>query len=98
MKVVLETGAVGDLDVISDFYEKQEAGVGAYFIQQFALTARALQWNGGSHRQRGGYHFCLVERFPVGIYYRVEEGEVRISGVLDCRRHPNWITHQLKKR
>jgi hypothetical protein len=98
MKVVIEAAAYHDVDLVSDFYEEQESGVGAYFVQQFARTARSLQVTGGSHRRRGGFHLCLVERFPVGIYYKVEDDEVRIRGVLDCRRSPNWISRQLKKR
>jgi hypothetical protein len=98
MKVVIEAAAYHDVDLVSDFYEEQESGVGAYFVQQFARTARSLQMTGGSHHRRGEFHFCLVERFPVGIYYKVEDDEVRIRGVLDCRRSPKWISGQLKRR
>ena len=98
MKVVIEATAYDDVDLVSDFYERQEPGVGAYFIQQFAHTARSLNVTGGSHSLRRGFHFCLVERFPVAIYYKVEGDEVRIRGVLDCRRSPKWISRQLKKR
>lgn len=98
MKVVIEAAAYHDVDLVSSFYEEQESGVGSYFVQQFARTARRLEVTGGSHRLRGEFHFCLVEHFPVGIYYKVEDDEVRIRGVLDCRRSPNWISRQLKRR
>jgi hypothetical protein len=98
MKVAIEAAAYHDVDLVPDVYEEQQSVVGACFVKQFARTARSLQVTGGSHRRRGGFHLCLVERFPVGIYYKVEDDEVRIRGVLDCRRSPNWISRQLKKR
>lgn len=98
MKVVIEAAAYQDVDLVSDFYEEQEPGVGAYFVQQFARTARSLEFTGGIHVKRNDFHFCLVERFPVAMYYKVEEGEVRIRAVLDCRRNPRWLNRQLKSR
>jgi hypothetical protein len=33
MKVVIEAAAYHDVELVSDFYEEQESGVGAYFVQ-----------------------------------------------------------------
>ena len=97
MKVVIESAAYQDVDLVSDFYESQEPGVDAYFVQQFARTARSLATTGGIHAKKFDFHFCLVERFPVAMYYKVEEEEVRIRAVLDCRRDPRWISRQLNR-
>ena len=98
MRVVIEAAAYSDVDAVSDFYDQQEAGVGLYFVQQFARTARSLETTGGIHVRRHGFHFCLIERFPVALYYQVESDEVRIVAVLDCRRSPRWIRRQLRDR
>jgi hypothetical protein len=98
MTVAIEAVAYSDVDAMSDFYDQQESGVGLYFVQQFACKARSLETTGGIHVQRHGFHFCLIERFPVALYYQVENNEVRIVAVLDCRRSPRWIRRQLKDR
>lgn len=43
MRVVIEAAAYSDVDAVSDFFDEQEAGVGLYFVQQFARTARSLE-------------------------------------------------------
>jgi hypothetical protein len=98
MMVVIEAAAYSDVDAMSDFYDQQESGIGLYFVRQFAHTARDLEATGGIHVRRYGFHFCLIEHFPVALYYQVENKEVRIVAVLDCRRSPRWIRRQLRDR
>jgi hypothetical protein len=45
----------------------------------------------------GQYHRALSKRFPFAIYYRVNDQEVWIYAVLDCRRSPAWIKTHLTK-
>ena len=98
MRVRVEKGAHGDVADIAEFYDDQETGVGAYFARQFIAKAIELQDTGGTHGKRQTFHFCLVDRFPVGIYYKIQEDEVRVHAVTHCRRSPRWIRQQLKNR
>jgi hypothetical protein len=50
----------------------------------------------GIHSKAYGYHRMLAERFPFAIYYDVDEQEIRVRAVLDCRRDPKWIRSRLK--
>lgn len=78
------------------FYEGQQQGVGAYFLDTLYSDIESLRLYAGVHRRVYGYQRALSKRFPFGIYYDFGDGEIRIWRVLDCRRDPHWITAQLK--
>lgn len=79
------------------FYERQQQGVGSYFLDALYSDIESLRLFAGIHRRVYGYHRALSKRFPFGIYYAVSEQEIRVWRVLDCRRNPRWIATQLKK-
>jgi hypothetical protein len=39
----------------------------------------------------GKYYRLLSKRFPFAVYYLIDENEIRIYAVIDCRRDPAWI-------
>lgn len=77
------------------FYERREPGVGDYFAAALASDIDSPRLFAGIHSVEFGFHCALSKRFPFGIYYRVEEGIVRVYAVLDLRRDPAWIRHRL---
>jgi len=78
------------------FYESQERGVGEYFLDSISSDIESLRLYAGIHSVHfGKYHRLLSKRFPFAIYYRTEENEVKIYGVLDCRRDPAWIRKRM---
>ena len=40
----------------------------------------------------------LSKRFPLGIYYEVEDEVVYVYAILDLRRDPLWIQKRLQER
>ncbi len=80
------------------FYDEQQEGLGAYFLESLFSDVDSLKLSGGVHRQVFGCHRKLSERFPYFIYYRKNGEMVFVKAVLDCRRHPGWIRIQLKQR
>jgi len=38
----------------------------------------------------------LSKRFPYAIYYKLEENEIRVYRILDCRQNPIKIKKALK--
>lgn len=78
------------------FYERQECGVGSYFIESLTSDIESLRLYAGIHGKVYGYHRMLSKRFPFGIYYDINGDEARVWRVLDCRREPRWIREQLK--
>lgn len=88
------------LDLIDGyrFYEKQQAGLGDYFLNSLYSDIDSLQLSAGMHTVFfGHYHRALSKRFPFAIYYKPIGQEVLIHAVLDCRRSPAWIREYVTK-
>jgi hypothetical protein len=77
------------------FYERQERGLGDYFLDSLYSDVDSLQLYAGVHQKHGKYHRVLSRRFPFAIYYRHNEDVVVVHAVLDCRRSPAWIRARL---
>ena len=96
MKIRILASASRDLIEGHRFYEKQAAGIGAYFLDSMYSDIDSLMISAGMHSVHfGKYHRLLSKRFPFAIYYRVEDQSVLIHAVLDCRRNPAWIRKKL---
>jgi plasmid stabilization system protein ParE len=78
------------------FYERQNSGLGSYFLQSLYSDIESLRLYAGIHRRVFGYYRLLSKRFPFAIYYDVHQEEIRVWRVLDCRRNPRWIKAQLR--
>ena len=75
------------------FYENQQAGIGAYFLNSLYADIDALQISAGVHvkTQPGPAFRSLGSRFPFAIYYLLEGTRVTVLAVLDTRRSPEWL-------
>ena len=92
MPVVVLQSAKDDLRDGYLFYERQGGScLGNYFLAMLQGDLSSLALYAGIHNKRFGYYRALSRRFPYSIYYDIEDGEVRVYGVLDNRRDPNWI-------
>ncbi len=97
MKIQILDLAKDDLVCGHRFYEKQEAGLGDYFLRNLFADIDHLQITAGSHlKPYYHYHRALSKRFPFAIFYTVDDGVVRIRAVVDCRRRPSWIRQHLR--
>ncbi|WP_310450201.1 type II toxin-antitoxin system RelE/ParE family toxin [Sulfuritalea sp.] len=97
MKIRLLSVALDDLDAGRRFYEKQQAGLGDYFLDSLFSDIDSLLLYAGIHQKVFGYHRTLSRRFPYAIYYRVEGEDIQVWRVLDCRQNPALITERLKR-
>ncbi len=96
MKIRILDSASLDLIEGSYFYEKQEAGLGEYFIDSLFSDIDSLQLFAGIHPIFfNKYHRMLAKRFPFAIYYRISGKYVLVYAVLDCRRNPAWTRERL---
>ena len=78
------------------FYEKQEPGLGAYFLDRIYSDVESLLLSAGIHQVvHKNYHRMLSERFPFAIYYTVSGDKIKINAIIDCRRDPAWIRDRL---
>jgi hypothetical protein len=97
MKIQILDLAKTDLMDGHRFYEKQEAGLGDYFLRNLFADIDQLQLTAGIHRKPyRHYHRALSKRFPFAIFYTVEDEIVKVRAVVDCRRRPSWIRGHLR--
>ena len=98
MKIHILRSAFNDLGKGRLFYEKQEGGIGDYFLNSLISDIDSLSLYAGIHTKVFGYHRLLSRRFPFAIYYKMEMGEAIVYRVLDCRQDPRKTRRALKKR
>jgi hypothetical protein len=96
MNIFILPSAMADLADGFDFYEKQEAGLGDYFLNSLLADIDSLKIYCGIHRKAFGFHRSLAKRFPFAVYCENKAEEIFVRAVLDCRRDPRWIRQKLK--
>lgn len=95
MIIRLHSQAEQDLANGIRFYERQQQGLGDYFLDSIMADMESLQLYAGIHAKYFGYHRLLAKRFPFAVYYLHQGNEVRIYAILDCRRKPSMIKNRL---
>ena len=96
MRIEILDEAEADLIEGFHFYERQETGLGWYFLDSLFSDIDSLRLYAGIHNIVFGHYRCLAKRFPFGIYYAVDGEAVRVHAVLDCRRNPSWTRKRLE--
>jgi len=97
MRVRILPSALEDLSEGGVFYERQDEGLGAYFLDTLFSEIDSLALYAGIHRKVFGFHRLLSRRFPYAVYYRTSEaGIVEVWRVLDCRQNPKKTSRSLK--
>jgi hypothetical protein len=95
MTIVILPSAKEDLAEGFAFFEEQQAGLGAYFLESLFSDIDSLRIYSGVHRRVFGYHRLLSKRFTFAVYYSAESGTAYVRAVLDCRRDPVWLRKRL---
>ena len=96
--VVVLAEAAEDIESARDFYEVQQVGVGAYFVDSLLSDIERLSQLSGVHPKHFDLHRMLASRFPFAIYYRESASQTQVFAVLDLRRDPTWIRKELRDR
>ena len=92
---ILESAFI-DLADGRDFYERQDDGLGEYFLDSLFSDIDSLAPYAGIHRKIFGFHRLLSKRFPYGIYYEFNNEDVIVYRALDLRQDPRKIRAALK--
>ncbi|MDO3378409.1 type II toxin-antitoxin system RelE/ParE family toxin [Geoalkalibacter halelectricus] len=96
MRIEILASAQQDLIEGYGFYEKQEQGLGGYFLDSLFSDIDSLQIHAGVHPLHFRFHRLLSKRFPFAIYYRMRGDSALVFAVLDCRRNPAWVREKLR--
>jgi len=96
MTYLFHPAARFDLTQAVEYYEDCQPGLGNEFLDEVEVAIdRILQypkaWSRLSHRTRR----CLVNRFPYGIIYQVQEDHVRIVAIAHSHRRPDYWDNRI---
>lgn len=98
MQIRILKSARQDLADGRDFYRRQAAGLGDYFLDSLFSDIESLLLYAGVHAiYFGSFYRLLSKRFPFAVYYRLEHRLILVYAILDCRRSPAWHRKQLAK-
>lgn len=98
MKVVFATGVREETTEAKTHYESEVEGLGKAFIAVIHASIQQIKrYPRHSRLFHGHYRRFLVERFPYGIIYRVEEDTIYIVAIAHFKRHPfYWKKREAK--
>jgi hypothetical protein len=95
MKIHILQGARQDLADAYRFYERNESGLGRYFLTSISADIESLIVYAVIHPQIWGYYRMLSKRFPFPIYYRQENADIYVWAVMDTRKNPAGAKNKL---
>ena len=97
MKVEILRTAEDDLVNGYRFYERQEPGIGNYFLETLFAEIDSLEFYAGAHNRKWGKFRMLSRRFPFGVFYTIEKDTAYVTAVLDLRRRPSYLKRQIRR-
>ncbi len=98
MNIQILDEAQADLREGAEFYERQNEGLGTYFLDTIFSDIESLVLYSGIHIKLNGYYRLLSKTFPYAVYYQIDSEIIKIYAILDCRKHPDRTIEELKQR
>ena len=98
MIVQVIRAAKADISSSYRIYEKQQKGLGDYFVECILANIAELKKTGGIHRKTRGYHHVNSKRFQSVLYYRMMGETVILTAIIDGRIYPARLDHILSRR
>ena len=96
VKVLLSSQAEDDIKKGIDFYENMDINLGSYFFNSIMSDIESLKIYKGIHIKINEYYRMLSKKFPFAIYYKIEDENIKVYAILDCRQNPKKIKKRLK--
>ncbi len=90
LNIIIQQDAENDINSIFDWYEEQRSGLGREFAQELsASTDSILDAPPLYSEQYRGIRRALLRRFPIGIYYLLNEDRIVVLAVLHLAMEPD---------
>ena len=85
-----------ELTAAAVYYEQQEEGLGARFLEAYKAAVAEVKANPKTYRiLLDDMHRFLMDRFPFALIYRVRGEEIFIVAVAHGRRKPGYWKERL---
>ena len=103
MKLIFDPEALIEIREAAAFYEHCRSGMGRSFLDAVEVASaeivkHPLMWR----KVKGRFRRYLVQRFPYGLIYAVQEDVIYVAAVMHLKRKPDyWYRRQMipgKKR
>lgn len=96
MRVTFNELATRELNDAAQYYEHEQAGLGASFISEVErCTREVLSFPQAGTSVHGSIRRRLCQRFPYGLLYSVVGDEIRILAVMESEEAPTIDLPQL---
>jgi plasmid stabilization system protein ParE len=90
MRLVLRRQAKADLDEAFHWYEERQTGLGRSFRSAVEATLSSIQEHPSMYpRVDSLIRRAATDRFPFGVFYRVDGDTVRVVAILHNARNPD---------
>ena len=87
-----------ELEEVTTHYEEQKEGLGEEFAQEVEKTIqRIVDFPEAWTQLAPDVRRCRTNRFPYGLVYTVQEGEILIVAVMHLRRKPGYWKDRLSE-
>jgi toxin ParE2 len=87
-----------ELDQAIHWYEAQASGLGnAFLIEVLSATDRIARFPEAWHSLGESVRRCRLSRFPYGLIYTVENGDILVLAVAHLHRRPDYWRARLKR-
>ncbi|MDX2225308.1 MAG: type II toxin-antitoxin system RelE/ParE family toxin [Rhodospirillaceae bacterium] len=96
MTMRLLAAARDELDSAISWYNAQGPGLGDAFLSEILKTFRLIEQHPRAwHPLTAAVRRCRLARFPYGVIYAVENGEIVVLAVAHLHRAPGYWNERL---
>ena len=80
------------------WYSEQAPGLGdAFLIEVLSAADRIARFPGAWHPLGEGVRRCRLSRFPYGLIYTIDEGDILVLAVAHLHRRPDYWRDRLQR-
>ncbi len=91
MRYKFHPKAEEEFELAIDFYEEARKNLGEEFIEEvYQAVKRVKNFPEAWHPMTKSTRRCLVNRFPFGVVYKVEDSVIVIVSVMHLSRKPDY--------
>ena len=87
-----------ELDEAVHWYGEQAPGLGdAFLIEVLSAADRITRFPEAWHRLTEVIRRCLLGRFPYGLIYTIDDGDILVLAVAHLHRRPSYWRDRLQR-
>ena len=87
-----------ELDEAINWYGEQAPGLGdAFLIEVLSAADRIVRFPEAWHPLGEGIRRCRLGRFPYGLIYALDDGDILVLAVAHLHRRPDYWRDRLKR-